>query len=104
MIVTAHEIINITLSEAINSINASDVLLIQNQIFTSESLRIAESWLPICLTAISDSGHLQMYCNFFEENFGVVFFTESQENSYFMKFCEQSRNIYEVIFLKFFIL
>ena len=96
IILTAHEVINITISDNVNSISPSDVLLVQNQIFASESLRSAESWMPICLTAISDAGHLQMYCNFFEENFGVVFLTESQENSYFMKFCDQSREIYEV--------
>lgn len=85
------------MSEAINTVMSSDILLIQNLIFTSESLKQTESWLPICLTGISDAGYLQMYCNYFEPNFGVIFITESQENSYFMRFCDQSREIYEVI-------
>jgi hypothetical protein len=95
-VLTHHEIISITLSDAIVSVTASDVLLIQNLIFTSDSLKLTESWLPICLTGISDAGYLQMYCYFFEPNFGIIFITESQENSYFMKFCDQSREIYEV--------
>ena len=92
------------MSEAINNVNSSDILLIQNLIFTSQSLRQTESWLPVCLTGIADSGYLQMYSNFFDTDFGVIFITESQENSYFMKFCEQSREIYEVNLYKFFLI
>jgi actin-related protein 3 len=104
LILTNHEVVLITLSDAVNSVQYSDVLLIQNLIFTSDSLKQTESWLPICLTGISDAGYLQMYCNFFEPNFGVIFITESQENSYFMRFCNQSREIYEVIYSENFFL
>ena len=95
IVLTTHEIINITSSDNIN-LTFSDILLIQNLLFTDKSLRLFESWLPICLTAISDEGHLQMYCNFFNENFGVVFITESRENEYYKKFGEQSRELYKV--------
>ena len=61
----------------------------QNLIFSSDSLRTTESWIPLCLPGISDAGLLQMYCNFFEPNIGIAFITESQEDSYFLKFVDQ---------------
>ena len=78
-------------------LNSTDLSLIQNFIFSSESLRQTESWVPICLPGISDLGYIQIYCNFFETNLGVVFITEIQEQNMFLEFAEQSRNIYEVI-------
>lgn len=94
VILTPFEIITISKSEMIN-VTSSDIILIQNLIFSSESLKQTESWVPICLPGISDCGYLQMYVNFFEPQFGLVFVTESQEHSYFLKFAEQSRAIYE---------
>jgi len=72
-----------------------DIILIQNLIFSSQSLKQTESWVPVCLPGISDCGFLQMYTNFFEPYLGIVFVTESQEHSYFLKFAEQSREIYQ---------
>jgi hypothetical protein len=94
VILTPFEIVSICKSEMIN-ISSSDIILIQNLIFSSESLKQTESWVPICLPGISDCGYLQMYINFFEPEFGLVFVTESQEHSYFLKFADQSRVIYE---------
>lgn len=70
--------------------------MIQNLILSSESLKHTESWIPICLPGISDSGYLQIYINFIEEDIGIVYITESQEHSYFLQFSEQSRNINEL--------
>ena len=92
---TPYEIIIICKNEMIASVSPSDIILIQNMIFSSDSLRTTESWIPLCLPGISDSGLLQMYCNFFENNIGIAFITESQEDSYFLKFVDQSREIYE---------
>lgn len=95
IILTSFEIVTISKSEMIENVASNDIILIQNLIFSSESFKHTESWVPICLPGISDCGYLQMYTNFFEANFGVVFITESQEHSYFLKFAEQSRNIYQ---------
>jgi hypothetical protein len=95
IILTPYEIVNITHSEAISEVNASDIILIQNLIFASESLRLTESWVPTCLPGISDAGYLQLYCNFFEPDLAIVYITQYQEHSYFLEFAEQSRNIYD---------
>jgi hypothetical protein len=86
--------INISKCDAVGII-PNDIILIQNLILTNESLRITESWVPICLPGISDAGYLQLYCNFFEENLGIVFITQYQEHNYFLEFADQSRNIYD---------
>jgi hypothetical protein len=66
---TPYDIATIVKSDSVDII-PSDIALIQNLIFASESLRQTESWVPICLPGISDLGYLQIYCNFFEENIG----------------------------------
>ncbi len=95
LMMTRYEIIVACTSESVPDISSEDIVLIQNLIFSSESLRQTESWVPICLPGISDSGYLQMYCNFIEEDIGLVYITESQELSYFLKFTEQSAAITE---------
>ncbi len=94
LILTPYEIINISKSDSVGII-PNDIILIQNLILTNESLRITESWVPICLPGISDAGYLQLYCNFFEENLGIVYVTQYQEHNYFIEFTEQSRNMYD---------
>jgi hypothetical protein len=96
ILLTPYEIITICRSEVI-SLVAHDIILIQNLLFSSESLRLTESFVPICLPGISDAGYLQLYCKFFEPNMGLVFITESQDTSLFLKFSEQSQNIYETL-------
>jgi hypothetical protein len=94
ILLTPYEIITICRSDLISLI-AHDIVLIQNLLFSSESLRLTESFVPICLPGISDAGYLQLYCKFFETNIGLVFITESQDTSLFLKFSEQSQNIYD---------
>jgi hypothetical protein len=95
IILSPYEIINITHSDAIAEITPTDIILIQNLIFSSESLRLTESWIPICLPGISDAGYLQLYCNFYEKELAIVYITQYQDHSYFLEFVEQSRRIYE---------
>jgi hypothetical protein len=95
IVLTPYEIVSISKGDYISIISPSDIVLIQNLLFSSDSLKQTESWVPICLPGISDSGYLQLYVNFLEDNVGIVFVTESQEHSYFLKFAEQSRSIYE---------
>jgi hypothetical protein len=95
LVITPYEVIAMCKSEDIGDINPSDVILIQNLIFSSPSLKSTESWVPICLPGISDVGYLQLYSNFVEEYVGIVFITQGQEHSYFIKFSESSQIIYE---------
>jgi hypothetical protein len=95
LILTPYEVVNITHSDSIVDITPSDIILIQNLIFSSESLRLTESWVPVCLPGISDAGYLQLYCNFFEKDLAIVYITQYQEHSYFLEFAEQSRKIYD---------
>jgi hypothetical protein len=97
ILLTPYEIIMICKNEAIPSVVSSDIILIQNLIFSSESLKQTESLVPICLPGISDSGYLQLYCKFLENNIGLVFITESQDLSIFLKFAEQTQKIYEAM-------
>lgn len=96
VMLTPYEIIVICKSENIMNVTSHDIVLIQNLIFSSESLKQTECWIPICLPGISDAGYLQIYCNFLDPNIGIAFITESQEHSYFLKFSEQSANIFEI--------
>jgi hypothetical protein len=98
---TPYEVICLCKNEAITSVSAHDIIIIQNMILSSESLKTTESWLPLCLPGISDAGYLQCYCNFFDQNIGIVIISEYQDQSYFLKFSEQSREIYEVYNLYF---
>ena len=71
VILTPYDIVTILKSDNIE-LSPSDLALIQNLIFSSESLKLTESWVPICLPGISDLGYLQIYCNFFETNIGNI--------------------------------
>lgn len=93
---TPYDIVSLCKSEAIPNITAHDIILIQNLIFSSESLRHTESWVPICLPGISDAGYLQLYSHFYEKDIGLVFITQSQEHSFFLQFADQSRIIFEL--------
>jgi hypothetical protein len=97
ILLTPYEIIVICKNEVIPNVVSSDIVLIQNLIFSSESLRQTESLVPICLPGISDSGYLQLYSKFLEPDIGLVFITESQEPSIFMKFAEQTQSIYDAM-------
>lgn len=97
ILLTPYEIIMICKNEAIPNVVSSDIILIQNLIFSSESLKHTESLVPICLPGISDSGYLQLYCKFLESNIGLVFITESQDLSIFLKFADQTQKIHEAL-------
>ena len=92
----ATEVIAISKTDLIN-LSQSDMILIQNLIIHSDSLKSSESWVPICLPGISAEGFLQLYCNFNHERLGIIFVTENQENEYFLKFSSQSEKIFEEI-------
>ena len=79
-------------------LSQTDIILIQNLLLHSDSLRATESWVPICLPGIAADGYVQLYSNFTSnENLGVVFITENQDNNYFLKFCTQSRKMIDDI-------
>ena len=49
---------------------------------------------------ISDTGYLQLYCNFFEtdnEPIGILYITEYQDQQYFLDFSQQATNIFEAL-------
>ena len=96
---TKQGIISYAKGSYIQNLSYNDVILIYNMIHASEGLLNTESWVPICVPGISETGYLQMYCNFYQIEgnipLGMVFITESQDGNYFMNFSEQSRRIYE---------
>ena len=89
-----NEIISISKSYLI-SICAEDIFLIQN-LLTSAYFE-DENWNPICMPAISNEGFLQMYSNFSNKNFVVVFVTENSEIEFFQKFSEYAKKIIKEI-------
>ena len=93
MVLTPNEIVAIAHSDQI-MLTSNDILLLQNLIFSSPSLRMTESWVPFCMPGISGDGYLQLYCHFSDENIGVCMITESVDPSLFMNFSEQYNILY----------
>ena len=71
---SATEVIAISKTDLIN-LAQTDMILIQNLIIHSDSLKSSESWVPICLPGISAEGYLQLYCNFTHAKLGIIFIT-----------------------------
>ena len=94
IIMTPYEIISLSRSNQIDVVS-SDLVLIQNLIYSQEMLRTQESYVPICLPGISEHGYIQFYSHFSEENIGVIFVTENMDPMFFVKFQEQYKQIYE---------
>lgn len=95
LIITPYEVVAMSKSNDIGDIAPSDIILIQNLIFSSPSLKSTESWVPICLPGISEVGYLQLYSNFVEDYLGIIFITQGQEHDFFMKFSQSSQIIYD---------
>ena len=93
---TPYEIISFVHSNQI-TVQASDLILIQNLILCTEMLRTQESYVPICLPGVSDQGFLQLYSHFSEENIGIIFVTENVDPMCFMEFQKKYEEIYERI-------
>ena len=94
ILMTPYEIISLSRSNQINVVS-SDLVLIQNLIYSQEMLRTQESYVPICLPGISEQGYIQFYSHFSDENIGVIFVTENMAPMYFVKFQEQYKKIYQ---------
>ena len=96
ILMTPYEIISLVHSNQI-TVQPSDLILIQNLILCTESIRAQESYVPICLPGISDQGFLQLYCHFSEENIGIIFITENVDPMCFMDFQKKYKDIYDKI-------
>ena len=96
ILMTPYEIISLVHSNQI-TVQPSDLILIQNLILCTESIRAQESYVPICLPGISDQGFLQLYCHFSEENIGIIFITENVDPMCFMEFQKKYKDIYDKI-------
>ena len=94
IIMTPYEIISLARSNQIDVVS-SDLVLIQNLIYSQEMLRTQESYVPICLPGISEQGYIQFYSHFSEENIGIIFVTENMDPMCFVKFQEQYNNLYQ---------
>ena len=94
IIMTPYEIIALSRSNQIDVVS-SDLVLIQNLIYSQEMLRTQEYYVPICLPGISEQGYIQFYSHFSEENIGVIFVTENMDPMFFVKFQEQYNRLYE---------
>ena len=93
ILMTPYEIISFVHSNQI-TVQASDLILIQNLILCTEMLRTQESYVPICLPGVSDQGFLQLYSHFSEENIGIIFITENIDPMCFMEFQKKYEEIY----------
>ena len=96
MLLTINEIISLAHHPDIK-IYPGDIVLIQNLISSSESLRETETWVPICLPGISNEGYLQLYCKFDILGIGICFLTENMDPKYFMEFAQQYQNINRIL-------
>ena len=96
MLLTINEIISLAHHPDIK-ICPGDIVLIQNLISSSESLRETETWVPICLPGISNEGYLQLYCKFDILGIGICFLTENMDPKYFMEFAQQYQNINRIL-------
>ena len=94
IILNSNEIISLSHHPDIKIIS-SDIILLQNLIFSSENLKLTESWIPICLPGISKEGYLQLYCKFDSYGIGICYLTENIEPKYFMLFIQQYRKVYQ---------
>ena len=94
IIMTPYEIISLSRSNQIDVV-PSDLVLIQNLIYSQEMLRTQESYVPICLPGISEQGYIQFYSHFSEENIGIIFITENMDPLWFVKFQEQYNKLYQ---------
>ena len=94
IIMTPYEIISLARSNQIDVVS-SDLVLIQNLIYSQEMLRTQESYVPICLPGISEQGYIQFYSHFSEENIGIIFVTENMVPMCFVKFKEQYNKLYQ---------
>ena len=97
IIMTPYEIISLSRSNQIDVV-PSDIVLIQNLIYSQEMLRRQESYVPICLPGISEQGYIQFYSHFSEDNIGIIFITENMDPTYFVKFREQYNKLYQKLF------
>lgn len=95
IVMTQYAIVGVSKVDYI-SIAPSDIVLLQTLVFSSDSLRQAESWLPVCLPGISPEGYIQIYCHFTAENIGIIFVTEISNCDVFMDFNRQFLEINEV--------
>ena len=93
ILMTPYEIITFVHSNQI-TVQASDLILIQNLIYCTEMLRTQESYVPICLPGVSDQGFLQLYSHFSEENIGIIFITENVDPTCFTEFQKKYKEIY----------
>ena len=93
LILTPNEVVSYAHKEGFDLI-ASDVILLQNFIYSSPSLRVQESWTPFCAPGLSQDMYLQLYCKYSSENIGTVFVIDSTDANDFMKFKELAENIY----------
>ena len=97
IIMTPYEIISLSRSNQIDVV-PSDIVLIQNLIYSQEMLRRQESYVPICLPGISEQGYIQFYSHFSEDNIGIIFITENMDPMCFVKFREQNNKLYQKLF------
>jgi len=97
IIMTPYEIISLSRSNQIDVV-PSDIVLIQNLIYSQEMLRRQESYVPICLPGISEQGYIQFYSHFSEDNIGIIFITENMDPMCFVKFREQDNKLYQKLF------
>ena len=97
IIMTPYEIISLSRSNQIDVV-PSDIVLIQNLIYSQEMLRRQESYVPICLPGISEQGYIQFYSHFSEDNIGIIFITENMDPMCFVKFREQYNKLYQKLF------
>jgi len=71
--------------------DALDLGMVVNLIMSSSSLRIGESWTPVCLSRFNDKGFAYAYISFLEgSDLGVVFLSTASDGEQFYAISQQA--------------
>jgi hypothetical protein len=68
------------------SMSPTDINLLVNLLFSNQSLRLTESWTPICLPKFSGQGFLYAYISFVRDsNVGIVLMSTKADSFKMLK-------------------
>jgi vacuolar fusion protein MON1 len=83
--------------ESARVLSASDLILLTNLVVSSASLRIGESWTPVCLPSLSADAFVHCYVQYIDEDISYVCVCFSGENSDFYSISAHCKSFIELI-------
>jgi len=79
-------------------VNSSDLSLIVNIVMSSTSLRVGESWTPVCLPHLNDKAFAYAYIHFIEgTDVGAVFLSSSSEGEQFYAISQEAASLKQTL-------